>query len=273
MNLNTRLIPILCVFLTGFGHPTHITPIRVDVEESSEYLGKTYTTRTHMAYELNLPRVDEVAQRIALTSSVLIAHEVDRKIVEIKNSCGGCLSKDRLTTARRIQSIPHGTKMTVVDEYIYHTDYGAMIHGPTNIHSLIVEDQHGNFSEIAEIFFESFFVDEHTLTKKPDRRESWLLYNMSEFEKNDELILNYCPSRRVKGVEDPQGFIADFQLEHEVIIWPNTYACKAGTTIKFLTLEAYLTANYYFSDWQLYGRFNSYCDVCPTEWLPLPNNQ
>lgn len=266
MNLKVLAISLLCLFLMGCWHPTHLTPVRVEVAEPSAFLGTTYSTTIHMAYELNLPRHDEVSERIQKTSSTLFSEKVDRRLIDIENHCGGCLNKDRLTTPIRIQSIPLGTEMTVVDEYIYHSDYGAWLNGATNIHMLIIRDEHGNLSEVSKIGFELKFINDTFLNMKPDRRERWLLYNMSEFAHNGELILNFCPSSRVKGAEDPREFIADFELEDEVAVSPNTYACRAGSKIEFLTLEAYLTANYYFSDWRLYGTFNSYCEECPTEW-------
>ena len=233
-------------------------PERREVENSSELLGKTFATTLPLAYKINLPRYSDVSKYIMLNSETIFADEVDRKITGITSDCANCIGESRLTTPIRIKYIPIGTKFTVVDEYMYYSDYGSWINGPTNIHTLILKDEFGNLSEMSELGFMLDFVDDRFTHRDLRKEESLVLNNINSLLENEALSLVFCIANWLESPGELSDFISDFQLEKEVAYRPEATLCDNGYEITFKTTEAYLTSIYYFNDWRLYGEWHKF---------------
>jgi hypothetical protein len=250
-----KILPLLLIVIFLVGCDTSM-PERREASKSSEFLGKTFVTKLPLAYKTNLPRYDQVSRFIRLNSDTIFAEEVDRKIAEITSDCTNCMGENKLTTAIRIEYIPIGTKLSVVGEYVYHSDYGSWINGPTNIHTLILEDESGNRSEISELAFKLTFVDERFVNRELRDEEVRVLENIRSFNEHRTLNLVFCVAEWLDDPGDLGSFIRDFQLEQQMVFEPGTSFCARGYAITFETLDAYLTSEYYFNDWRLYGKWH-----------------
>ena len=243
----------IVIFLIGCNSSM---PERRTVSKSSEFLGKTFASRLPLAYKMNLPRYDQVSSFTRLNSDTIFAEEVDRTITGITNDCVNCMGENKLTTPIRIKYIPIGTKFTAIGEYLYHSDYGSWINGPTNIHTLILEDEFGNRSELSELGFKLAFVDERFANRKLRDEEVRVLQNIKLFNESKTLNLVLCVAEWLDDPGDLGSFIRDFQLEKQIIFESGTSFCAKGYDIRFKTIDAYLTSEYYFNDWRLYGKWH-----------------
>lgn len=248
MNIVLKILPLLLIIvLTACSE--HLE--RQDVKTPSKYMNKTVTTKVPLAYKLNLPRYNEVSTYIRRNSTTLFANEVDRVLTEIISDCVNCMGKKRLTTPIRLEYIPIGTKLTVVGEYIYFSDYGAWINGPTIIHMLIVQDELGNKSEISELGFKLDVLERTRKYMHTDEQD--VLKNIEIFQHDNKLVFDFCIAHFIDNPPSPMTFFSDFKLDDEVSVEESNVKCSNGYRIYFKTLEAYLTAQYYFHDWSLYG--------------------
>jgi len=120
---------------------------------------------------------------------------------------------------------------------------------------LIVKDKIGNVSEISELFFESVIVDGR-FASKLNEKEMKVLDNINYFKTYGELRFNFCPFDFVEGELTPELFIQDFGLESDISFQPMSNICDRGSRLIFKTLDSYLTANFYFRDWWLFGEWH-----------------
>jgi len=265
INLYFSLL-LLLLFIPGCSS----SPKQLQVLHPSKYLGNTYITKKPLLYELNLPRFDEVSAFIRDNSSNIVDKKADRRIEGLGNTCGGCLSGERLVTPVRLSYIPIGTKMTVIDEYLYDTD--SSFNSP--IHMLIVEDGVSNISEISLLGFK-LDVEQGRFYKNIYNEKLVTYKNVKKFEHDGKLIIDYCPDNYIQPCNDPTKFFNDFKLQEDVQLEFKIDACKRanhpnnsnhpkrlkecnnGYTIEFKTLDSYLTARYYFQSWGLYGDWNN----------------
>ncbi len=236
------------LLLLLFGCGSYL-PEQRTVYKHSEYLNKTYTSKVPLVYRNNLPRVEDVPKYVALNTDTLLSKKADRSLVQFRYNCTGCLDSETLVTPIRIQYIPVGTNFTVVDEYLYYSTYGIET---TEIHYLIVEDEFGNVSEISELSFKLEVINGQKIWDE----ELKILESITLFENQTPVSFCFCPSPYVKNVPNPIGFIKDFQLTSEVVIEKDR-SCGHCYKLTFQTLESYMTAQYYFTEWSLHGKWKA----------------
>jgi len=205
-----------------------------------------------LLYLKNLPHVEDVPKIIANNTIILVDKGATRRIANLRNPCAGCLRPEYLTTPRRLEFIPEGTKFKVVDEYM---SYRMTALGSSQIPMLILKDENGNISETSIILFEVELSNPQGRKLSLGREESKTFKMLRKFESGGRVTINYCP-KVIRGTSiNVNKFFDDFDLENDVKIHKTKPLCKNGTTITFINPESFLTARFYFEAWSLYGNW------------------
>ena len=197
-----------------------------------------------------MPRRNQVSRYIADNSFTLYTEKADRRITDLRNNCVGCLGPDRIVTPIRVQYVPPGTNITVVDEYVHK----SRSFSGSDIRLLIVKDERGNIAEIAAYQFDSDIAKPYT--GRLDRTTATVISHVDSFKRNKELRLSFCPASFARKSASPEAFLRDFQMQDEVDITVGSTLCDDGYLLAFKTLESYLTSRYYFSEWGLHGKWS-----------------
>jgi hypothetical protein len=262
--LTIASLVVLLIFLVvgWFVSCDKSNPKRLEVVTPSVLLGNTYISKSPLVYINNLPRHDELSALIRMNSPTIFASEADREIGYLKEGAGdlGYL-KGALASLIRIEYIPIGTEVTVVNEYIYKNGNSYCIGGPANIHYLIVEDKYGNLSEVSALGFRQKLEVNRKSSTEIDKSIKFILDNIDHLNASNRLVLDFCIAEFIDEAISPFKFIKDFNFKNEmqvkeVSVNSNNKECKVGYRLEFNSLSSYLTSVYYFQDWQLYGTWS-----------------
>ena len=227
-------------------------PERDAEKKSSDYVGLSFVTSRPLAYKTGLPRYNEIKHSLRDSYFAIYSDDADRKITQLTSRCSGCMTPDKLTTPIRIEYIPSGTTIKVVGEYLYKSDSIFS----SDIPMLIVTDEQGNNAEISQLGFELDIAK--TYTGRYSRETNSILKNIESFNNKGNIRLSYCLHDFEKNSPEPAKFIRDFQLEAEVDITHSNAMCDDGFIFEFKTLTSYLTSNYYFKAWGLFGKWSAH---------------
>lgn len=224
--------------------------IKKESSSPSGFVGKTYLTKTPLVYLVNLPNVNEIDSLIAINSRTVLSTETSRGLEELRNICTGCLDAERLVTPIRIEFLPIGTQLTVIEEYQRYLRIDLF--WVEDLHYLLVEDQYGNKAEVSKLGFELDVINQND-DWQPRGEEKKTLEALSYIEKNDSMAVDFCLSDWLDETREVSRFINDFHLENEMHIEDYRGLCTNGTSIVFKSPEAFLTARFFFQEWGLYG--------------------
>lgn len=216
----------------------------------SEYEGETHFTKIPLLYIRNLPR-NNCKHRSC-------GYKVDTILEDFRNSCSNCLDPQRLTTRLRIELIPVGTKIKVIDTFQLKKTFFSLSGSDHKI--LLVEDGAGNRSEISDLVFKMRVIDGNR--NWDESLEKTVLGDLEKLEKKAMVTRNFCFMSRegeMAVIESHlKKFLKDFDLESDVQYlpfiekpktkWTSTEHCS---DITFMTKNSYLLAHYYFHEWHL----------------------
>ncbi len=228
------------------------------VVNPSGFVSKVYSSQKPLLYVNNLPCVDGVSEYISLNSSTLLSPLVDSKLESFINSCTGCLGVNRLVTPIRLSNVLIGSKFKVVGEFNYYRNRFPF--PSTNIHFLILQDANNKKVEISKVFFENSFLVPNANIGRDAKRilDSLKYFDVNGGHSNGGHSMDYCPYLTVNNKQDIQSFLKDFSLSNDVKITSNKSLCDGGSTLYFSTPESFLTSRYYFSEWNLYGKWSDH---------------
>lgn len=217
----------------------------------SPFEGETHVTKIPLLYVKNLPRNN--------CKNRSCGYKVDTELVDFRNPCSNCLDSRRLDTRLRIELVPVGTKLRVVDAFQLRRK-GFMSSGP--VHKvLLLEDEIGTRSEISQLGFE---LDVIGGNRNWDiSLENMVLGDLEKIEKETMVTRNFCfmSKKGEKALIEYRlkRFMKDFHIEEEILFssflekeqtkWKGIDHC---TDITFRTKNAYLLGHYFFKEWDLW---------------------
>jgi hypothetical protein len=250
-----RAIFLTCFFLlTGCSGDAE----RREVDVESGYVGQEHSLKIPAVFIENLPHSKDVSTYIAMNTATLLAKEATLRIEHIINSCTNCLDPDRLVRPLRVVNIAVGEKFRVIGEYLYYRNRFPLAN--SQIHFLLLEGRDGKLTEISKLAFEEFFIPHEQGYSVPDQVK-WILGVVNSFETKNAVSFAYCPYLNTFDNQNISKFINDFALGDEINVSSNQDLCKGGSKLIFYSPESYLTAQYYFSEWRLNGRWLQYHQV------------
>lgn len=115
----------------------------------SKYLGKTFETKVPLFYQSGFPKT------FRFNSGSLIKE--DRQLVEFKNSCSNCLDHDRLEGPLRLEFVPTGTKLKIINSFSYETSSFGL--DKSRYEYIVTEDDHHVRAEVTESSFEQIVIN------------------------------------------------------------------------------------------------------------------
>lgn len=217
-------------------------------EYKSGRIGNTVVTKIPSILISNLPRNDCRNRECGF--------KVDRRLIEFKNSCGGCLGPGGVTTELKMEFVPEGTSFKVVDSFkITRKSFLS----ETNIPQLILEAADGRLLEISESSLEYPILSDHRSWSNELERS--VLADLESIKTNSSVVMEFCIGSYSK--EDDattlhkkfERFLNDIRIVEEVSNPP--FVKKDGgycSDITFNTESSYLLVHYYSHDWGLRGR-------------------
>jgi hypothetical protein len=249
--LRLFFIVIFC-FIAGCDEKSE----RREVKVKSLYLGKEYSSLEPLVYIKNLPHDEEVSWYIAVNGPSLMAKEASRSIADFRYGCMNCLDKKRLVTPIRVEYIPVGTKLKVIDEYL--DFYERFPLTDSEIRMLLLKDSEGNISEMPEYAFEDSFVKSFGKSSYLAGEDKLTLNILKKYKDSRKFSVNYCPNPKTFEFQKMSKLISDFSLENDVTVTHGFAPCDKGFTMTFFSLESFLTLRYYYREleWGLRGRWS-----------------
>lgn len=226
------------------------------VKHESGYVEKTYILKKAVVYVRTLPRNKNLPDIIAWNTSNLLDDKATLQIKPLSKNSFGTLRPEWLVQPIRNEYVPGKTKFKVIDEYRSYRNRFPL--GSSNIHMLLLKNSDGEIIEISKLSFENFFLRDwtkHQIYLIPDILE--IKRDLYYIEKYGTLRIVYCPHKEIESKSNYEQFIQDFALEKEFKITEGYNYCDRGVTLNFTTSQSYLTAMYYFSDWELYGDWHT----------------
>lgn len=221
------------------------------VAHKSEHLGKTYVTKIPLFYIKNLPR-NNCRNRSC-------GYKYDREIVEFRNPCSNCLDERRLTTKLRIEYIPVGTNLTVVDSFKLEKNNTVFRDRAHEV--LVLEDEKGVRSEIMEFSFDSDII--RGSRNGSERFEKTVITNIQHIKDQGYLEKKYCFASFSVDHQVPDGSSIPERIEKRLVSFVNSFKLNDEmgyskvdssrcSLIRFDTVASYLLSFYYFNEWSLY---------------------
>lgn len=225
----------------------------------SRLVGLTNSTKLPYILVRNLPR-NNCRHRSC-------GHMYESEIVSFDNQCSNCLGESRVTSKLRMELLPEGADLTVIDSFqledIGH--YGA----PHEV--LVVKNDRGDVAEMDEYIFENIGKN------RVEEKENKIIHKIREVQKKGEADRFLCFSWEVYAPSIPKkynlkgpkysdyieirllNFIKSFRLEDEMKIlglaWrkgASTGQLSACANVKYRSESAILLSHYYYKDWGLY---------------------
>lgn len=227
-------------------------PERRDVETKSGYVGNEFSLRIPAVLIENLPHIHTAPRRVARSAPLLFAKEASKQMDYILNMCVNCLGPERIVQPIRVVNVPVGESFRVIGEFLYYDE--VSLKGTYKIHFLLLEGRDGEITEISKSSFDSLFIPNNLVRSNLDEVEI-ILQTISRFKSVDAVSVIYCPYPTIPDRHDIRRFIGDFGLEADIKVHGAEDACDDGSELTFLNPESYLTARYYFTEWQLYGQW------------------
>ena len=199
-------------------------------------IGKTYVTKKPLLILKNLPRVD--------CRNRACGYKYDARLEEFKNNCSNCLDDKRVTTKLRLEYLPAGSKLKVVDSYIVSTFVSS-----NDRKELVVESESGIRAETSELGFKLDVIGK-TNDNLGDDEKKGIAY-IQEFMEKGYIITPFCSNKR----ENLYNFIRSFRLEKEIEVIENTIA-RSGIDhfcqdVRITTMDALLLKYYYEKEWYI----------------------
>jgi len=242
-----------------FGSPRRLFTVG-KVRQPSGLVGKQFTTGVPLVYIKNVPHFKDVDPYVANNSLTMLTRETSYQLDQLRNSCGNCLDKRTLVTKLRVEIVPIGTPLTVVDEHRY-VDRAWPV-GGHDIHFLLVEDDNGNLSEISKLGFELRVIETQNENNPwRSKKEVFVRDALEILDQKGSLQTQFCfPPERTDGFRNTnnlmglEAFIKDFELNLDIQFTAFDHEeCALGAVISYQNADAFMTANYYFIGWGLYG--------------------
>ena len=249
------LIVVLIVLI--FAPPIYMIK---DVTSQSHLVGQTLTSEEPLVYKKNLPYFRDVSAHIRRNTPGGTVHTRETSYLlddRLDNWCHNCMDDERLTTPIRVEFIPAGTVFTVVKEF--RLNYVHLFFGSDEF--VLVRDDKGNFSETWKSTIDNWEANANSTAPTFFESEPLLAEIVEHLQNNDSAKAEYCPetwtvsSKKVKGAFDELSkFVRDFKLQQDVGLERNyKSSCNDGVLITFETLDAFMTTQYYLSEWSMYG--------------------
>lgn len=245
----------ICVNETGGNNEYSFVKLR------SEYLGQSFTSDRPLVYVQNLRRNN--------CSVVVCGFKYENQLQDLDYVCTRCFQL-KLMTPIRISLIPAQTKFTVVDAF--------KLEGKPSFNKvdfLVLEDERGNRSEIAEYKYRSFT---QPLIKSKSAETDEILKDAKEFHNSQKIEKTYClledhnkpaPHQRdpnKKFIYSPDIEIRILKLAHDfqfrddfkitdLYWWKLKYHMadqkRSCAKVVFTDFKTYLTFKIFSSDWNL----------------------
>lgn len=228
-----------------------------DITSQSRLVGQVLTSEEPLVYIKNLPYFRDVSTYIRRNTLTVNTRETSYFLEELRNSCGNCLDDERLTTPIRIELVPVGTAFTVVKEF--RLNYVNLF--PESYDYVLLRDDKGNLSQARKRVVETGRVDTINSGLAYMENEPWLGEITEYIQSNGSANVVYCPetwkvyTKKVKNTfSELSAFISDFKLRQDVELERDyKSSCDDGVLITFKTLDAFMTTQYYLSEWSMYG--------------------
>ena len=219
------------------------------IEYKSSLIGQTYSLKRPLLYAMNLPTNNCINR--------LCSFKTSRQLGSISESCTGCLNKKLITTPLRFEYVPKGVVFKIIDSFQVRNK--SLIYRIFNSETkmLILKDENGILSEMSETDAQSNFINAAPNDEQED--ENVIMRNIQIIQEQGHYIKTFCNNAEIyqkpkkviirAKVED---FIQTLKLKDEIQIISNISENSQCITVKFVTIPAYLTMNYYFEQWEVY---------------------
>lgn len=224
-----------------------------EVGKSSIYLDNEYVSLIPSVYFKNLVHDDEAPTNVAGNTYVIHSKDATLSVQRLVNNCSNCIDEKRMVRPVRVEYIPIGTRFKVIGEYLIYSK--VPIKGVHESHRFLIQDENRNTAEIDSNLFDDLFIKTVEYSSKTKDLYSNKLRALNKFDKYGQIRYLYCPYLDVISNQDMSKFIKDFELEKEIQVKPGELFCEEGMQLTFLSEESFLTAGYFFTEWQLYGRW------------------
>ncbi len=220
-----------------------------EIKRESGLVGKQFVSDVPLVYLKNLPYFEDIDSTIVFDTPTVLTRKTSYKLSELRNICTNCLDAQRLVTDIRVEFIPVGTPLKVAEEFLQINRKQRGL--DETVHVLIVEDEQGKQAEITKLNFELFVLDTQG-TQFPWGSESkTVLQNAIEIlSETATLQVEHCFRRR-DAFASLEAFVNDFSFRSDIQFVNDT--AKGCSVITYNTLDAFMTAHYYFETWGLDG--------------------
>ena len=193
-------------------------------------MGNKFYTKRPLVIIKNLPNYgDKLSGDYRKNGWKILAEETNSYLTELGDRF--IHRKEFYFSTFRAKYIPVGTRLTVFDEY-RHYHYKGFNFGKddTDIHMLLVKDEHGETGVISELGFKSIVVSEG-YGFKPNVYDNQFLDNFETLDREKTLTLYYVPysnSEQVKidSLKNIEEFISFFNLENEIVVYSPSRYCE-----------------------------------------------
>lgn len=254
------MLGICSLFFLSMGFCQSTLETSTDVKLELTLIGQKHKTEVPLIYKKHLPYKEDVSWYIRNNTFVAHTTITSTELSQLRPFCHNCLDKSRLVTPIRIELVPIGTVLTVVQ--VLNRD-GRPIRSEEDINLLILEDDQGNLSQISSFGYELEVIDPNIFRSKPWGDELWISYALDFFKDNQFIEAEYCVEELVSstGIDMPNGtavfaeIVTDFKLDKEIQLEGfDRHNCPYGVTVLFESEEAFLTIQYHLSEWGLYNK-------------------